>query len=127
MATTQQQERRKVRDRKKSWELTVSSIKAAVGPSDVLSATFIRSLVRTAHELGLSSLALVGLEALKVAEMHEQLDRALRSNTALEKLVVKARADLAKAQEQISKMNVRYVRRASKKAYAQHPEKRGAR
>jgi hypothetical protein len=124
MGTTRQRTRKAARDKKKRWDMIISSVKALVPTEEVLSHTMIMKFIETTHELKLPIASLIGLEALKVRDKQVEIDRLMRSNDALEKQIIHTRGELRQAQETISKMNVRYVRRGSKKAKVQHPEKR---
>lgn len=126
MSNKAQRERKTARDKKKRWEATVSSIKSAsqVDFKDGVSAPMIRALAQTADDLGLVVIGMVALEALRVHELQMEIERMGRSNEALEQLVLVERDKLVKAQRVIADMNVRYVRRGSRKARCHHPEKR---
>lgn len=119
-----QQVRKQARDKKRSWDMVVSSIHMSVGPESVLSVPLIQQVVKTAHELNLGIVALIGLEALKVQGLQIRTALLVQDITMLEQQLLAAQVNLAKAQDTIAKMNVRYVRRGSRKARVQHPEKR---
>jgi len=126
MANTRQQQRRKIRDRKKSWAGVVSSVKAIVD-ENMLSEGLLHKMVTQARDLNLMTLALIGLEALKARGHERIIERLTRANSALEQQIIKARTDLAESQRVIANMNTRYIRRGSKQARVQHPEKRRGR
>lgn len=127
MSNSRQRTRKAVRDKKKRWDLLVSSIRVTMSVSESLSSEMIMAFVEVAHELQLPVASLIGLEALRVRDKQATIDKLARSNEALEKQIVYARMELRKAQETISNLNVRHLRRSSKKAKAQHPEKRHGR
>jgi hypothetical protein len=126
MSNKAQRERKTARDKKKRWEATVSSIRSAsqVDFRDGVSPNMIRALAQTADDLGLVVIGMVALEALRVHELQKEIERLGRGNEALEKQIIAERANLVKAQRVIAGMNVRYVRRGSRKARCHHPEKR---
>jgi HPt (histidine-containing phosphotransfer) domain-containing protein len=124
MGTTRQRVRKAARDKKKRWDLLVSSVLTNESINDALSYETIMEFVRVAHALKLSIAAVIGLEALKVRDHQTQIERLMRSNAALEQQIIKTREQLWQTQEKFSEMNLRYVRRKSRKATAQRPEKR---
>lgn len=120
----EQQQRKKVRDRKKRIEQAISSLTHDQPPDGVLSKAAIYEVAAIAHELNLGIIGLIALEALKVQEMQARINRLGDDADTLDAKLNTALIELKRAQDTIAKMNVRYVRRVSKKARSYHPEKR---
>jgi hypothetical protein len=127
MSNKAQRERKTARDKKKRWDMAVSSIKSAASIESFkggVSEHMCRALAQTASDLNLTIIGLVALEALRVKDLQREIAAWEKAADMQNRVIAKLEADLAKAQEVISKMNLRYLRRGSRKARAHHPEKR---